>query len=396
MRTLRMFRFTAPLLGLAVMMAACASQQGGPTAQPATPTTGPQAAATAATTPTAGAGSLSARADKLAEDYLAKRPQAGIVIGIVHGDQRWVRGYGVSAGTGSAAPDGRSIYEIGSITKVFTGILLARMVEDGQVALDDPITKYLPAGTAVAPAAQAITLRQLATHTSGLPRLPENLEATVKDMGDPYADYTIDDLYASLAEVKVAANAGKTSEYSNYGVSLLGQLLAEKAGRPYAELVEEWITAPLGMDDTATSVSADRQPRLVAGRTPQGEPTKPWTFQGAAPAGALRSTGDDLLAFIAANLDPAQTVLSRSHTELFAQPELALAYCWLISTMPDGQVVRWHNGGTGGYVSFLGMDKQRGIGVVVLSNHGDAAAGDSSIDELGMTLIQEAQTLALE
>ncbi|HYF66192.1 MAG TPA: serine hydrolase domain-containing protein [Herpetosiphonaceae bacterium] len=382
MRASRKVLSLAALVGFVALVSACAAQRQAPTAGPA-----------ATATP---AGPLSARAGGLAGAYLAKRPQAGIVIGIVSGGQRWVRGYGVSAGAGSAAPDGASVYEIGSITKVFTGILLARMVEDGQVGLDDPITRYVPAGTVVAPAAQSITLRQLATHTSGLPRLPANLEATVKDMADPYADYTIENLYASLADVKVARNAGKTSEYSNYGVSLLGQLLAGKAGRPYAELVEEWITAPLGMDDTVLAPSADQQARLVGGRTPQGEPTSPWTFQGAAPAGALRSTADDLLDFIAANLDPAQPVLGRAHTELFAQPQMALGYCWLITTMPDGQIVHWHNGGTGGYVSFLGIDRRRGTGVVVLSNHGDAATGDSSIDELGIELIQAAQSSPLE
>jgi CubicO group peptidase (beta-lactamase class C family) len=384
-----MIRTLAALIGFAVIVAACAAQRQGPTATPPAP-------ASTAPAATPGAGSLSALAAELAGAYIAKRPQAGIVVGILRGDQRWAQGFGGVAGAGSAAPDGASIYEIGSITKVFTGILLARMVGDGRVGLDDPITQYVPAGTAIAPAAQSITLRQLATHTSGLPRLPANLEATVKDMNDPYADYTIDDLYASLADVKLAEGAGKTSEYSNYGVSLLGQLLAEKEGRPYAELVEEWITGPLALDDTVLALSESQQARLVGGRTPQGEPTSAWTFQGAAPAGALRSTADDLLAFLAANLDPAQGVLGRSHSELFAQEGMAVAYCWLITTLPDGQQVYWHNGGTGGYVSFLGFDKQRGIGVVVLSNHGDAAVGDSAIDELGLGLLQAAQALPIE
>ena len=137
----RMFRFVAALLGAAVVLAACSAQRQAPTAppadQPPTPTAGAESAPAPSATP--GAGSLSALATELAGAYIAKRPQAGVVVGILHGGQRWVQGFGGVAGAGSAAPDGASIYEIGSITKVFTGILLARMAEDGRVGLDDPI-----------------------------------------------------------------------------------------------------------------------------------------------------------------------------------------------------------------------------------------------------------------
>lgn len=340
---------------------------------------------------------LAARVDREGEDYVRGRAYAILTIGVLHRGRRYVCSYGPLDGT----PAGERIYEIGSITKVFTGALLACLEAEGSVVLDDPIGKFLPADLHPPKEIAAITLKQLATHTSGLPRLPGNFDATAKNDADPYVNYGTVELYAALRSGRLERPAGKKSVYSNFGVGLLGHLLTSHCGETLEAAIGRRICTPLGLADTVQTLKNAQEGRLVYGHAPTGEPTMRWNFAALAGAGALVSTADDLLKFIEANLSERDDLLGRA----LARSRETLFRSWLGSNQGLGwqidddtanqRVLHWHNGGTGGFVSFLGLDHARKLGVVVLSNCGDALIGDERVDRIGFRLLKTAAKVSL-
>jgi D-alanyl-D-alanine-carboxypeptidase/D-alanyl-D-alanine-endopeptidase len=344
---------------------------------------------------------LEARIAGRAAGYVAKRKHARLVVGVWQRGRRRVLGFGTDGPQAAETPDGQILYEIGSITKVFTGILLARAEAEGRVALDDPIRSLLPPEEAVAEPLRGITLKQLATHTSGLPRLPDNLAATIRDEANPYEHYRAQDLHAYLRAARPRHRPGVTSAYSNLGVGLLGHLLAGKDGRPFETLVRESIARPLGMADTSIRLSDPRRHRLVRGHAPDGRAVPGWDFDVLAPAGALHSTADDLLTFLGANLDPPDGPLGRAlrraqeaHFGRGSGSRQGLG--WQIEDdVTTSLTILWHNGGTGGYKSFLGFVASEQVGIVLLSNYGDALGGDDVLDRMGFEFLRLATKVSL-
>lgn len=344
---------------------------------------------------------FSQRIEKLGAEYVAQRPNVALVIGVFQRGRNHVMGLGRVSATNNAAPDGNTLFEIGSATKVFTAVVLAQMVNAGQVKLEDPISQFLPAG--VKPPekdGREICLVHLATHSSGLPRLPEDLLSSARDQTNPYADYHPTNLYHDLAALKLKSAPGQKMLYSNYGFGLLGHLLERKAGKPYASLVRDTLAAPLAMTDTVIELTGEQRARLSPGHDPKGNVVPNWDFDVLAPAGAFKSTANDLLKFIAANLHAGTNELSRA-LQLAQQrhyKEMAggIGLAWQIVEPVEGQHWHWHNGGTGGYVSFIGFDQPNQVGVVLLSNYGDAMAGDNALDRLGVELLRLAAKISLE
>jgi len=312
----------------------------------------------------------------------------GIVVGVIEPQGRRVVAYG-GLEKGDPRPlNGDTVFEIGSASKVFTSLALADMVQRGEVALTDPVAKYLPAEVKVPErAGRAITLVDLSTHTSGLPRMPSNFQP--KDPANPYADYTVEQLYQFLSTYQLTRDIGSQFEYSNLGGGLLGHVLARRAGMDYEALVRSRITGPLGMNSTGITLSPDMKARLAVGHNYQLKPVPNWDLPALAGAGALRSSVNDLLTFLAANLGyvkspltPAMAAMlaTRRPTGATGRGEIGLG--WLIAKPSDDEIV-WHNGGTGGYRSFIGYDQKARVGVVVLSNTFTAAG----VDDIGMHLL---------
>jgi D-alanyl-D-alanine-carboxypeptidase/D-alanyl-D-alanine-endopeptidase len=299
---------------------------------------------------------------------------------------------GTTGGTNSRPVTGATVFEIGSVTKVFTALLLADMVKRGEVSLNDPVAKYLP-GSVTVPSRdnRAITLLDLATHTSGLPRLPGNLAPRNPD--NPYADYTVEDMYRFLSSYRLPRAPGTQYEYSNFGMGLLGHVLALRAGTNYEALVLERICRPLGMTSTRIALSPELKARLAFGHAAAGQPVANWDLPTLAGAGALRSTTDDLAKFLAACLDLTRSDLWPSAQLTFqprneaGMPDMDIGLAWHISKRFGTEVI-WHNGGTGGYHSFIGLEPGRKKGVVVLANSA------RSIDDLGFHLLEPAYPLA--
>ena len=247
-------------------------------------------------------------ADALAEGYLRSPGNVGLVVGLLVRDECLCLGYGKVAEDSARPPDAGTVFEIGSITKVFTAALLAEMAGRGEVRLDQPVAELLPPGVRVPSyRGRAITLAHLAEHTAALPRLPRNLWATVTDMKNPYRDYQVAHLYEYLSRAAIGFPPGTGVAYSNLGAGLLGHVLALRAGRPFEDLLAERVLRPLGLADTGITLSADQAARLAPGHTVKGEPTPNWDIPSLAGAGALKSTAAEMLTFLRANLDPPET-----------------------------------------------------------------------------------------
>jgi CubicO group peptidase (beta-lactamase class C family) len=310
-----------------------------------------------------------------------QRQARGIVVGLVDATGKRLVSYGVRDAGDNQPLDGRTIFEIGSMSKVFTSLILADMARRHEVRLDEPVAKLLPPGTKVPErGGRQITLIDLATHTSGLPRLPTNM--TPKDPANPYADYTAEQLYQFLARYQLPRDIDSKYEYSNLGGGLLGLALSRRAGTGYEALVKQRITGPLGMRSTSITLSADQKARLEQGHDASLRPVANWDFQDAtAGAGALRSDADDLLTFLDAELGFASTPLApameaqlkpRRPTDI---PNTEVALGWHITTTARGPIV-WHNGGTGGYRTIMAFDPDARVGVVVLSDTSTPAGVD--------------------
>jgi CubicO group peptidase (beta-lactamase class C family) len=306
--------------------------------------------------------------------------KGGVVIGLLSpgGEKRVVAAADVPY-------DGRTLFEIGSITKVFTGILLADMVERGEVGLEDQVAQFLPKGTQIPSRhGRQIRLVDLATHSSGLPRMPSNFAPA--DPSNPYADYSADRLYEFLRGHTLTRDIGERAEYSNVGIGLLGHALSLRAGKPYEALVTERILEPLGMTNTRIVLRPEDRERLAPGHSASGQPAANWDLDALAGAGALRSNADDMLTFLAANIHPPDTRLGRAIRAAQApratfNETMRVGLLWLTQTTRFGRSVVWHNGGTAGYRTYIGFDPERRLGVIVLSNR------SNSVDRIGQHLL---------
>ena len=300
---------------------------------------------------------------QLTSGELAPGTGAGLAIGV------WKRGERRVFTYGTAKPD--SLFEIGSISKTFTGLMLARMVAEGKVRLDEPVRELLPSGTVAKPPGPEITLLDLATHHSGLPRMPDNFHPANRD--NPYADYGPEQLYAYLSRHGVAKPPDATFAYSNVGVGLLGYALALHAGRSYPDHLRQEITGPLGMPDTVVKLSREQQRRFLQGHDERHYPVHAWDLDAAAGAGGIRSTAGDMLTYLEANLHPEKYgalsgALASSH-QLRAPAARGhqIALAWLYAGDTKSYL---HDGGTAGFISYVFFNPLADSAAVVLLNSG--------------------------
>jgi CubicO group peptidase (beta-lactamase class C family) len=304
----------------------------------------------------------------------------GIVVGVIDGRGRRIIAYG-ARNQGDARPlDGDTLFEIGSMTKVFTSLLLEQAVLRHEVKLDDPVVKYLPSGVHVPErGGKQITLIDLATHTSGLPRLPSNLAMSNPD--NPYADYTAAQLYQFLGGYELTRDIGSRYEYSNLGAGLLGDALSRRAGLSYEALVRRDVLGPLRMESTTVTLSPALSARMAVGHNGGLDPVPNWDLPALAGAGALRSDANDMLSFLAAELGYSRTPLADAMKAQWSPrrpttiPNTEVSLAWHVRKTATGEVI-WHNGGTGGFRTFMGFDPAGRFGVVVLTNAATVSGGD--------------------
>jgi len=255
-------------------------------------------------------------------------------------------------------------FEIGSITKVFTSTILASLVKEKKIKLTDGINTYFPF---TFKDNITIHLENLANHTSGLPRLPENLD--LSNMMDPYKDYGTKEMEEYLKELLHLENEPSTTfAYSNLGAGLLGYTLGLSQKTSYQKLLQKRIFHKYNMTNSFTS-SLNPGSRLVKGLDPNGEPVSNWEFDVLCGAGGIVSTTEDLSKFAKAQFDPKNKELALTRKSTFQiNEDMAIGLGWHIIKAGDGENVYWHNGGTGGYSSSMAVDVQKKTAVIILSN----------------------------
>jgi CubicO group peptidase (beta-lactamase class C family) len=255
--------------------------------------------------------------------------------------------------------------------------MLGLTVGEGKISLDDPVNKYLP--DSIPPLqyqGKTATIRNLSNHTSGIPRMPSNFQQTVVNNKDPYMNYTIRDLYQFLHALKLDRAPGSKFEYSNVGVGLLGTILQKLYGKTYEDLLLTLIAGPLKMADTRVTIRQQDSARFAAGYDDKGVYNGPWNLSAAfAGAGAIRSTAQDMLKYAAAEMGgpgvPASLskAMQLTQTLTFQDGQTRIGLGWIFLTAA-GDDILFHNGGTGGYRTYIGIDPKKKIAVVLLSNCG--------------------------
>jgi len=321
---------------------------------------------------------------------LGDQEQRAIVVGVINSTGRHVYGYGSTSLKTRIPPDDSTLFEIGSVTKVFTGLLLADMVERGLVELKAPIYKYLP-GAITVPQwnEQQITFLHLATHTSGLPRLPSNLKPLF-NLHDPYAKYTVENLNTFLSSYNLRCAPGAKYEYSNLGMGLLGHILATYSGTSYETLIIDRLCKPLGLGDTKITLNSEQRARLLQGYNTHDYHTSLWRIPTLAGAGALHSSTNDLLTLLEGYLSSPkdQTAIGKAMRSTItpyasaAHESAAVGLGWHILAS-GGKKIYWHNGMTGGYSSFIGFSPKDSLGLVILANY-----ATSEVTRIGFNLLK--------
>jgi CubicO group peptidase (beta-lactamase class C family) len=317
--------------------------------------------------------------DSVALSYMRQLPPVGLSIGILRDGKTWFYGYGETVKGNGMIPDPGTLFEIGSITKTFTATMLGIAIGEGKLKLDDPVNKYLPDSIPTLEYNGKIaTIRTLSNHTSGIPRMPGNFQGTVVKGQDPYASYTIRDLYSFLHELKLTREPGSVFEYSNAGVGLLGTILQKTYGKNYEELLLSFIAKPLGMNDTRVNIRPADSAHVAGGYDDNGVYNGPWNLSVAfAGAGAIRSTARDMLKYAAAEASgrttdaatPLEKAMQLTQVVTFQNGSTRIGLGWIF-LRSEGNDILFHNGGTGGYRSYLAIDVQRKTAVVLLSNCG--------------------------
>jgi D-alanyl-D-alanine-carboxypeptidase/D-alanyl-D-alanine-endopeptidase len=323
----------------------------------------------------------------LARRVDVQQQAVGIVVAIVTpAGTRYVH-YGSVAVGDARAPDRHTVFEIASVGKVFTALLLADLATRGELAVDDPVSRYLPPALVTVPryGDRDITLFDLASHTAGLPLRPPNLGSQTQL--DKYASYTVEQLYRGISEFRLERAPGSAFEYSNVGYGLLGNALGHHTGRSYEAMVLERIARPLGLTETREALTPPMRRREAVGHLPD---LTPGIFEGAGAlegAGSLHSTAADLARLLRCFMGLRASPLRAAMTSMTArlrpadEPATQVGLGWRVTTL-DGHAIVWSNGRADGFRSFIGYSTATRVGVVALANVGSDAGADDIAEHL--------------
>ena len=325
-----------------------------------------------------------------AQSYITLEATTGMSIGILKDGKTFFYHYGETEKGKKKLPGEKTIYEIGSISKTFTAILLANAVNEGKLNLNDPINKHMPSAIPVIQFMdEPVTIKMLANHSSGLPRMPANFTSFVNDPLNPYKNYGVEQLYNFYTSYKLDRKPGSSYDYSNLAVGTLGIILENIYKKSYEALLIEKICNPLKMNDTRQFIRKTDSARFAKGYTETGKYNGPWDMKSLAAAGAIRSTITDMLRYAKANLDetssPLNKAIQSTHNLTFSDGQNQTALGWHL-VKPGKDEILFHNGGTGGFRSYLGINKNKKFAVVILSN---TAIGTETVGDELMKWLEE-------
>ncbi|MEO1258605.1 MAG: serine hydrolase domain-containing protein [Bacteroidota bacterium] len=353
--------------------------------------------------------------NKEAEKYVSQKNNKGIVIGIINGDETAVQGFGVKSDLEKERPDENTIFEVGSITNVFTTSLMLLESYQGKFSLGERVQSHAPPGVQI-PTYQHMVCTEyfipdimdsdayrivscqpdptvpdicigfcdLASHSSGLPSEPKGIFRNkffrkIFYKKDPYKNYTKRDLYNDLPKYTINCPPGVHFDYSNVGMALLGNIMADMNNISYGDLLQNAILSPLEMENTGVGLSRTQLQFLAKGHNKKGKAVKHWSFKGMAPAGGVKSSAGDLVKFLQVNMGLAgkqiiMDAFAQTHEPQLDHPSYVLnkktytGYGWFTSELNPTTKAVWVSGSTGGFRSFIGFVKSSNVGIVVLSN----------------------------
>ena len=315
---------------------------------------------------------LEAAIDKQVNDYISDGNSYCLVIGVIKDGKVFLKSYGSTVKNQTILPDSTTVFELASTSKLFTTSTLQLLVDSGEINLDDNIQNFLKNKVQLPIIAQKTSLRHLATHLSGFPTLPTSFINKMKDDKNPYKDLVTQDIYDYLKSCEGKQKDG-TFEYSNFGMGLLGNLMELKTGFQYEQLVKGKLLNPLGMSQTFITVNNNNKLKIIQGYDENGKPTPIWTDNVLTGAGSFLSTGADMVKFVEANLSANASSISKSLIATHQQQlngETGLG--WILPSSTDELLghkhIVWHSGMSGGYASFIAIDKVNKYGLFVLSN----------------------------
>jgi CubicO group peptidase (beta-lactamase class C family) len=318
-------------------------------------------------------GNLEIHTREICQKYLKDKPRSGIAFAICH-KNLWYLGYlGKADSSAKRSLNPESVFEIGSITKVMTAELLEMLVQKGTIHWNDPVERHLPPqfrnknpdGT---------RLLDLVTHTSGYPRIPETFLGAIRNECNPYTDIS-PEMYSGYLRNPTDKIPPDSShfEYSNMGFALLGNVLENSTGESFEARLQTQILKPLKMNSTGTL--PDLKQRMAQGFDETGKPTCPWDFPVMFSAGAVRSTLPDICLFLEAHLTtnhPIASVFQSCTKEIYPMTMGGIGKAWhhdhFSGSISGGGDIVWHNGGTGGFSSYIGFYPEKQMGLILLAN----------------------------
>ncbi len=322
--------------------------------------------------------------DSLAKNYLSNKVNCGLSIGFIKDNKMTFKYYGETKKGIKTPPNGTTLYEIGSITKTFTGFLLANAVTTNKLSLEDDIRKFLPKGFEnLEFEGKPILIKHLSNQTSGLPRLPDNFVLQTNfEQTNPYKNYSSKMMFNFLKEVKLTRVPGSVYEYSNYAVALLGQILEIVTHKKLEDQLSEIITSKFNMPNTKFDLNENEKLNEAFGYDAIGNQTSFWDFDVVKSAGGLKSNLNDMMNYLQVNIEETNPDIILSHQKTTLDTSQNVALNWHMNKMKDDKTIIWHNGGTGGFTSICGFVKEQKIGVIVLNN------STTSVDNLAMLLLK--------
>lgn len=310
--------------------------------------------------------------DNQANRFIKEGNAIGMVIGVYKHGKTFIKGYGTIDKQSKDTPDSLSIFELASTSKLFTTSTVQLLVNENQITLGDKIQSFLTNQVVVSPLAQHTTLLHLATHSAGFPSIPNSFLNKMTDERNPYNNLSTQDIYDYLKNCEGKKTDGNF-EYSNFGMGLLGHIIALKNNCSYEQLVKRKLLQPLQMKHTFISMDDANSKKIVQGFDENDNPMPIWTDTVLTGAGSFLSNASDMIKFIKANLNENETSISASLIQTHQQQlngETGLG--WILPSHADkllgNKDIVWHNGMAGGYASFIAVDKKNSYGVIILSN----------------------------
>jgi CubicO group peptidase (beta-lactamase class C family) len=315
---------------------------------------------------------------KKARKFLGNRPTHGCVIGIYKNEKIWCKGFGTRTKNDSTTPDCSSIFQLASLSKLLTASTLQILHDQSALSLDDTLEKTLGSDHKLSPKTKAVTLRQLATHTSGFPGIPKSMLKKIIQvdgikhiMHNPYRLLNREEVFDYLENPVGLRNPGRF-KYSNYGMGLLGHVLEHVTKQSLESLIHTTLLQPIGMHDTAITLSPDMREQLAPGHNAKGEPASLWTCGALEGAGAFNSCANDMLKFIAANLDDRHALFSSLNKTHQKQARGKTGIGWMqpspLDRLSGNSSFIWHDGRVGGYASYLAISPATRTGLILLTN----------------------------